>query len=59
MLLNLSKDGCILSKESSGAIHPLGHGILCSSEGLGGSRKITDNDHDSKKILGDDVNRCH
>ena len=59
MLQNLGKDGCILSKDSLGASHPLDHGSLCSSEGLGCNRKITDNGHDCKKILSSDVNRCH
>ena len=59
MLLNLSKDSCILSKESFGASHPLSHDSLCSSEGLGCSRKITENGHDGKKILGGEVNKCH
>ena len=57
MLLNLSKDGSILSKDSFGASHPLGHG--CSSKGLGCNRKIADNDYDGKKILSSDVDRCH
>ena len=55
----LSKDNCILSKYSFGASHPLDHGSLCSSEGLGSSRKIADSGHDGKKILSSDVNRCH
>ena len=59
MLLNLSKDGCIMSKESFGASHPLGHDNLCNNEGLRCSNKIMDNGHDGKKILGDDVNKCH
>ena len=66
MLLNLSKDGCILSKDSCilskvgfGVSHQLGHGSLCSSEGLGCKHKIADNGHDGKKILSNDVNRCH
>ena len=66
MLLNLSKDGCslskgrcILSKDNFGASHPFGHGSLCTSEGLGCSRKISDSGHDGKKILSNDVNRCH
>ena len=59
MLLKLSKDGCILSNDSFNVSHPLCHGILCSSEGLGCYRKIADKDHDGKKILSSDVNRCH
>ena len=59
MLLNLSKDGCILSKDNVSVSHPLGHGSLCSSEGLGCNRKIADNGYDGKKILSSDVNRCH
>ena len=58
MLLNLSKDGG-MSKDDFGASHPLGHGSLCNNKGLGCNRKITDNDHDSKKILSIDVDRCH
>ena len=59
MLLNLSKDGYILNKDNFGASHPLGHGSLCSSEGLGCNCKIAENNHDGKKILSSDVNRCH
>ena len=59
MLLNLSKDGCILSKDNFGAFRSLDHGSLCSGEGLGCNCKIADNDHDGKKILSSDVNRCH
>ena len=59
MLLNLSKDGCILSKDGFGACRPLGHGSLCSSEGLRCNYEIADNGHDGKKILSSDVNRCH
>ena len=59
VLLNLRKNGCILSKESFGASHSLRHGSLYSREGLGGRRKITDISHDGKKILGGHVNRFH
>ena len=59
MLLNLNKDGCIMSKDSFGASYSLGHGSLCSSEGLGCSHEIVDNGHDGKKILSSDLNRCH
>ena len=59
MLLNLSKDGGILSKDIFGASHLLGHGSLCSSKGQGCNHKITDNGHDGKKILSNDVDRCH
>ena len=55
MSLNLSKDGGILSKDSFGASHPLGHGSLCSNKGLGCNLKIVDNSHDGKKILSSDV----
>ena len=58
MLLNVSKDGCIMSKDSFGASHPFGHGNLCTSEALECNRKITDNSHDGKKILISDLNRC-
>ena len=57
MLLNLSKDGSILSKDSFDASHPLNHGSLCSSKGLGCNREIVDNGHDGKKNLSSD--RCH
>ena len=59
MLLNLSKDGDILSKDGFGSSHPLSHGTLCSSKGLGCNREITDNGHDGNKILSSDVDRCH
>ena len=59
MLLNLNQDGSILSKNNFGASHPLGHGSLCSSKGLGCNREIADNVHDGKKILSSDVDRCH
>ena len=66
MLLNLSKDGCmlskdncILSKDNFNVSHPLSQGSLCSSEGLGCRRKIEDNGNDGKKIPSSDVNRCH
>ena len=60
MLLNLSKDGGIMSKDSFGVSHPLGHGSLCnSSKGLGCNCEIADNGHDGKKILSSDVDRCH
>ena len=59
MLLGLSNDGCIMSKDNFGVSHLLGHGSLCNNKGLGCNRKITDNDHDGKKILSSDVNRCH
>ena len=59
MLVNLSKDDCIMSKDSFDAIHPLDHGSLYSREGLGCNRKNADNDHDGKKIQSSDVNRCH
>ena len=59
MLLNLSKDGGILSKDGFGANHPLGHGSLRSSKGLGCNREIANKDHDGKKILSSDVDRCH
>ena len=35
MLLNLSEDGGILSKDGFGASHTLGYGSLCSRKGLG------------------------
>ena len=59
MLLSLSKDGCIMSKDSFDVSHPLGHGSLCNSEGLGCNRKIANIGHDGKKILSSDVNKCH
>ena len=59
MLLNLSKDGGILSKDDFGVSHLLDHGTLCSSKGLGYNREIADNNHDGKKILSSDVDRCH
>ena len=59
MFQNLSKDGYILGKDNFGVSHPLGHGSLCNSEGLGCNRKIEDSGHDGKKILSSDVNRCH
>ena len=59
MLLNLSKDGDILSKDIFGVSHPLGHGSLCNSKGLGCDHKIADSGHDGKKILSSDVDRCH
>ena len=59
MLLNPSKNGGILSKDSFDASHPLDHGSLCSSKGLGCNCKIVDNGHDGKKILSNDVDRCH
>ena len=59
MLLNLSKDGDILGKDSFGVSYLLGHGSLCSSKGLGCDRKIADNSHDGKKILSIDVDGCH
>ena len=57
MLLNLSKDGGILSKDSFSASHPLGHGSLCSNKGLGCNHEIADSGHDGKKILSSDVDR--
>ena len=66
MLLNLSKDGgilskdgVILSKDGFDASHPLSHGSLCSSKGLGRNREIADSGHDGKKILRSGVDRCH
>ena len=59
MLLNLSKDGGILSKNNFDVSHPLSHGSLCSSKGLGCNREIADSGHDGKKILSSDVDRCH
>ena len=59
MLLNLSKDGSILNKDSFGVSHPLGHDSLCSNKGVGCNREIANNGHDGKKILRSDVNRCH
>ena len=59
MLLNLSKDDDILSKDSFGVSHPLDHGSLCIHKGLGCNRKIIDSAHDGKKILSSDVDRCH
>ena len=59
MLLNLSKDGSVLSKDRFSASHPLCHGSLCGSEGLGCNHKIADSGHDGKKILSSDMNRCH
>ena len=59
MLLNLSKDGCILSKDDFGASHLLGHGSLCNSKGLRYNCEIVDNGHDGKEILSSDVGRCH
>ena len=59
MLLNLRKDGGILSKDSFCANHPLGHGSLYSSKGLGCNRESVDSGHDGKKILNSDVDRCH
>ena len=59
MLLNLSKDDDILSKESFGVSHLLGHGSLCIGKGLGCNREIIDIGHDGKKILSSDVDRCH
>ena len=59
MLLNLNKDSGILSKESFSASHLLGHGSLRSSKRLGCNREITDNSHDGKKILSNDVDKCH
>ena len=59
MLLNLSNDGSILSKDGFSASHQLGHGNLCISKGLGCNGEIMDNDHDCKKILSGDVDRCH
>ena len=35
MLLNLRRDGGILTKDNFGESHLLGHGSLCSSKGLG------------------------
>ena len=35
MVLNLSKDGGILSKGGFNASHPLGHGSLYNKKGLG------------------------
>ena len=59
MLLKLSKDGGILSKDGFSASHPLSHGNLCNSKGLGCNREIADSGHDGKKILISDVDRCH
>ena len=59
MLFNLSKDGCILSKDNFDVSHPLDHGSLYRSEGLGCNRKIAYSGHDYKKILSSDVNICH
>ena len=59
MLLNLSNDGSILSKDGFGASHSLGYGSLCNSKGLGCNRKIAISGHDGKKILSSDVDRCH
>ena len=42
-----------------GTCHSLSHGSLCSIKGLGCNRKIADNGHDLKKILSNDVDRCH
>ena len=57
--MNLEKDGGILNKDSFGASHPLCHGSLCNSKGLGCNREIEDSDLDGKKILSSDVYRCH
>ena len=59
MLLNLSKDGSILSKDGFNASHPLDHGSLCSSKRLKCNREIAVSSHDGKKILISDVDRCH
>ena len=60
MLLNLSKDGSIMSKDSFGTSHqPLDHGSLCNSKGLGCNREIVDCGHDGNKIMSSDVNRFH
>ena len=59
MLLNLSKDSGILSKDGFGASHPLGHCSMCNSKGLGCNHEIADNGNDGKKILSSDVDRCH
>ena len=59
MLLNLSKDSGILSKNNFGVSHPFSHGSLCSSKGLRCNHDIVDNGHDGKKILSSDVDRCH
>ena len=59
MFFNLSKDGYIMSKDGFDASHPLGHGSLCSSKGLGCNREIAGSGHDCKKILSSDVDRCH
>ena len=58
MFLNLSRDGDILSKDGFDASHPLSHGSLCSCKGLGCNLEIVDNNHDSKKILSSDVDKC-
>ena len=59
MLLNLSKDGGILSKDSFDVSHSLNHGSLCSSKGLGCNREIANSSHDGKNILTRDMDRCH
>ena len=59
MLLNLSKDGSILSKDGFNASHLLNHDSLCSSKGLKCNREIEVSSHDGKKILSSDVDRCH
>ena len=59
MFLNLSNDGGILSKDGFGASHSLSHGSLCNNKGLGCNREFTVSDHDGKKILSNDVDRCH
>ena len=38
--MNLDKDGGILNKDSFGASHPLCHGSLCNSKGLGCNVKL-------------------
>ena len=59
MLLNPSKDGSIHNKDDFNGSHPLGHGSLCSSKGLGCNREMADFSHDGKKILSSDVDRSH
>ena len=53
------KDGGILSKDGFGTSHPLDHGSLRSSKGLGCNCEIADNGHVGKEILSNDVDRCH
>ena len=59
MLLNLSKDGLIMSKDNFGVSHSLSYDSLNSSKGLGCSHEIANIDQDGKKILSSDMNRCH